>query len=144
MLVARWSDAYHMGVPRAHYECRKRGALPIRSSRTARHPLPPARSYSYLPKGAGCARSDPTWVPFSEDLSFPPPAYLRADCAPTSGAHSVFEQPTTFPIRTKPLRSLKRKASSVRFSTVAVAAGFIDTPRDMRGYAVKSYTQEGS
>ncbi|WP_373422993.1 catalase [Sphingomonas kyeonggiensis] len=47
-------------------------------------------------------------------------------------------------MRTKPLRSLKRKASSVRFSTVAVAAGFIDTPRDMRGYAVKSYTQEGS
>ncbi|CAM3925629.1 catalase [Bordetella muralis] len=32
----------------------------------------------------------------------------------------------------------------VRFSTVAGGAGSIDTPRDVRGFAVKFYTQEGN
>ena len=32
----------------------------------------------------------------------------------------------------------------VRFSTVAGGAGSVDTPRDVRGFAVKFYTQEGN
>ena len=32
----------------------------------------------------------------------------------------------------------------MRFSTVAGGAGSIDTPRDVRGFAVKFYTQEGN
>ncbi len=31
-----------------------------------------------------------------------------------------------------------------RFSTVAGGAGSIDTPRDVRGFAVKFYTREGT
>ena len=31
-----------------------------------------------------------------------------------------------------------------RFSTVAGGAGSVDTPRDVRGFAVKFYTQEGN
>jgi catalase len=32
----------------------------------------------------------------------------------------------------------------VRFSTVAGGAGSVDTPRDVRGFAVKFYTDEGN
>ena len=32
----------------------------------------------------------------------------------------------------------------VRFSTVAGGAGSVDTPRDVRGFAVKFYTEEGN
>ena len=32
----------------------------------------------------------------------------------------------------------------VRFSTVAGGAGSVDTPRDVRGFAVKFYTREGN
>ena len=31
-----------------------------------------------------------------------------------------------------------------RFSTVAGGAGSVDTPRDVRGFAVKFYTKEGN
>ena len=32
----------------------------------------------------------------------------------------------------------------VRFSTVAGSTGSVDTPRDVRGFAVKFYTKEGN
>ena len=32
----------------------------------------------------------------------------------------------------------------VRFSTVAGGAGSVDTPRDVRGFAVKFYTKQGN
>ena len=32
----------------------------------------------------------------------------------------------------------------MRFSTVAGGAGSVDTPRDVRGFAVKFYTEEGN
>ncbi|MGZ5909574.1 MAG: catalase [Reyranella sp.] len=64
-----------------------------------------------------------------------------------SGAHGYFE----------PLRGMSRltKASFLqdpgkrtkvfaRFSTVAGGAGSVDTPRDVRGFAVKFYTDEGN
>jgi catalase len=64
-----------------------------------------------------------------------------------SGAHGYFQ----------PLKSLSRltKASFLqdpnkrtrvfaRFSTVAGGAGSVDTPRDVRGFAVKFYTDEGN
>jgi len=64
-----------------------------------------------------------------------------------SGAHGYFQ----------PLKNLSRftKASFLqdpakrtkvfaRFSTVAGGAGSVDTPRDVRGFAVKFYTDEGN
>ena len=38
----------------------------------------------------------------------------------------------------------KRTPVFVRFSTVAGGAGSVDTPRDVRGFAVKFYTDEGN
>jgi catalase len=64
-----------------------------------------------------------------------------------SGAHGYFEL-------TKPLNSYttagiltnrgQRTPVFCRFSTVAGGAGSVDTPRDVRGFAVKFYTQEGN
>jgi catalase len=64
-----------------------------------------------------------------------------------SAAHGFFEV-------TRPLSDvsradfLQRKGERtpvfVRFSTVAGGAGSIDTPRDVRGFAVKFYTKEGN
>ncbi len=64
-----------------------------------------------------------------------------------SGAHGYFQ----------PYKSMKHVTSAafladpsvktpvfVRFSTVAGGAGSIDLPRDVRGFAVKFYTQEGN
>ena len=64
-----------------------------------------------------------------------------------SAAHGFFQ----------PYKSMKRVTSAAfladpgvktpvfaRFSTVAGGAGSIDTPRDVRGFAVKFYTQEGN
>ncbi len=64
-----------------------------------------------------------------------------------SGAHGYFQ----------PYKSMKHVTSAgfladpkvktpvfVRFSTVAGGAGSVDTPRDVRGFAVKFYTQEGN
>ncbi|MFO1160915.1 MAG: catalase [Reyranellaceae bacterium] len=64
-----------------------------------------------------------------------------------SGAHGYFQ----------PLKNLsrltraaflqdpgKRTKVFVRFSTVAGGAGSVDTPRDVRGFAVKFYTNEGN
>src|SRR3984885_2784109 len=64
-----------------------------------------------------------------------------------SGAHGYFQ----------PYRSMKHVTSAgflsdpkiktpvfVRFSTVAGGAGSVDLPRDVRGFAVKFYTQEGN
>ena len=39
---------------------------------------------------------------------------------------------------------VKKTPVFVRFSTVAGGAGSVDTPRDVRGFAVKFYTQEGN
>ena len=38
----------------------------------------------------------------------------------------------------------KRTKVFARFSTVAGGAGSVDTPRDVRGFAVKFYTEEGN
>ncbi|GAA0734468.1 catalase [Sphingomonas japonica] len=63
-----------------------------------------------------------------------------------SGAHGVFEA-------TDDISDLSRAAVFtkgaktevfVRFSTVAGGAGSVDTPRDVRGFAVKFYTREGN
>ena len=64
-----------------------------------------------------------------------------------SGAHGYFQ----------PLKGLSRLTKAdflqdpnrrtkvfVRFSTVAGGAGSVDTPRDVRGFAVKFYTEEGN
>jgi catalase len=63
-----------------------------------------------------------------------------------SGAHGVF-------VATDDISDLSRAAVFrkgeetevfVRFSTVAGGAGSVDTPRDVRGFAVKFYTSEGN
>jgi catalase len=64
-----------------------------------------------------------------------------------SGAHGYFEltkslkQYTTAKILTE---TGKRTPLFARFSTVAGGAGSVDTPRDVRGFAVKVYTSEGN
>ena len=63
-----------------------------------------------------------------------------------SGAHGYFE--TTDPIPHLTRASFLSKKGKVpvftRFSTVAGGAGSVDTPRDVRGFAVKFYTEEGN
>ncbi len=64
-----------------------------------------------------------------------------------SAAHGVFEVTKAIPALTK--AGLFQKTGNqcpvfTRFSTVAGGAGSIDTPRDVRGFAVKFYTDEGN
>src|SRR3546814_11480791 len=64
-----------------------------------------------------------------------------------SGAHGVFECTRAIPELTKASIFQKEGASCpvfVRFSTVAGGAGSVDTPRDVRGFAVKLYTETGT
>jgi catalase len=64
-----------------------------------------------------------------------------------SGAHGVFECTKAIPELTKASIFQKAGASCpvfVRFSTVAGGAGSVDTPRDVRGFAVKLYTDSGN
>ncbi|EQB01129.1 catalase [Sphingobium baderi] len=64
-----------------------------------------------------------------------------------SGAHGVFECTKAIPDLTKASIFQKKGDSCpvfVRFSTVAGGAGSIDTPRDVRGFAVKLYTDTGN
>jgi catalase len=64
-----------------------------------------------------------------------------------SAAHGVFECTDPIPELTRAgLFAEKGKQTPVftRFSTVAGGAGSVDTPRDVRGFAVKFYTDEGN
>ena len=64
-----------------------------------------------------------------------------------SGAHGFFECTAPIPKLTRASLFQKKGARVpvfVRFSTVAGGAGSVDTPRDVRGFAVKFYTQEGN
>ncbi|TCM20360.1 catalase [Novosphingobium sp. PhB165] len=64
-----------------------------------------------------------------------------------SGAHGVFECTRAIPEITKASIFQKKGATCpvfVRFSTVAGGAGSVDTPRDVRGFAVKFYTETGN
>lgn len=64
-----------------------------------------------------------------------------------SAAHGVFELYESLSSITK-ADLFQRKGETVpvfaRFSTVAGGAGSVDTPRDVRGFAVKFYTQQGN
>jgi catalase len=64
-----------------------------------------------------------------------------------SGAHGYFEcyAPLTEYTRAAPFQAAgKQTPFFVRFSTVAGERGSIDTARDVRGFAVKFYTDEGN
>ena len=64
-----------------------------------------------------------------------------------SGAHGVFELTHSLGKYTtaKILTEVGKKTELfTRFSTVAGGAGSVDTPRDVRGFAVKFYTSEGN
>ena len=64
-----------------------------------------------------------------------------------SAAHGVFTCTDPIPDLTRAsLLSEKGKETPVfvRFSTVAGGAGSVDTPRDVRGFAVKFYTDQGN
>jgi hypothetical protein len=64
-----------------------------------------------------------------------------------SGAHGYFECTEDITALTKaaPFRAIgKRTPVFVRFSTVAGERGSADTVRDVRGFAVKFYTEEGN
>ncbi|QDZ08098.1 catalase [Sphingomonas panacisoli] len=63
-----------------------------------------------------------------------------------SGAHGVFEATDDISDLSKAALFTKGEKTEVfvRFSTVAGGAGSVDTPRDVRGFAVKFYTREGN
>jgi len=64
-----------------------------------------------------------------------------------SAAHGVFECTQAIPELTSAglfAAVGKQTPVFVRFSTVASGAGSVDTPRDVRGFAVKFYTEEGN
>ena len=63
-----------------------------------------------------------------------------------SGAHGYFECTDPIPELTRAgvLAKKGRTEVFVRLSTVAGGAGSMDTPRDVRGFAVKFYTDEGN
>src|SRR5471030_1567739 len=63
-----------------------------------------------------------------------------------SGAHGYFEATDDISDLTKAALFKKGEKTPVfaRFSTVAGGAGSVDTPRDVRGFAVKFYTTEGN
>ena len=63
-----------------------------------------------------------------------------------SGAHGVFEATDDISDLSKAAVFQKGEQTEVfvRFSTVAGGAGSVDTPRDVRGFAVKFYTKEGN
>lgn len=64
-----------------------------------------------------------------------------------SAAHGFFELTESLAdiTRAKVLTEVGEKTEVfVRFSTVAGGAGSVDTPRDVRGFAVKLYTKEGN
>ena len=64
-----------------------------------------------------------------------------------SAAHGFFELYDSLADITKAdlfQRAGERTPVFTRFSTVAGGAGSVDTPRDVRGFAVKFYTQEGN
>ena len=64
-----------------------------------------------------------------------------------SAAHGVFELTESLEkyTRARILTEVGEKTEVfVRFSTVAGGAGSVDTPRDVRGFAVKFYTREGN
>ena len=63
-----------------------------------------------------------------------------------SGAHGYFEATDDISDLTKAAVFTKGEKTEVfvRFSTVAGGAGSVDTPRDVRGFAVKFYTREGN
>ncbi|MBN9015856.1 MAG: catalase [Rhizobiales bacterium] len=64
-----------------------------------------------------------------------------------SAAHGFFELTQSLDgfTRAKILTEVGEKTEVfVRFSTVAGGAGSVDTPRDVRGFAVKFYTKEGN
>jgi catalase len=64
-----------------------------------------------------------------------------------SAAHGVFELHTSL-ARYTTAKVLTQTGKPVplfcRFSTVAGGAGSVDTPRDVRGFAVKFYTEQGN
>ncbi len=64
-----------------------------------------------------------------------------------SGAHGFFELFESLSDITKAdifQRAGEKTPLFARFSTVAGGAGSVDTPRDVRGFAVKFYTQQGN
>lgn len=63
-----------------------------------------------------------------------------------SGAHGVFEATADISDLSRAAVFTKGEKTEVfvRFSTVAGGAGSVDTPRDVRGFAVKFYTREGN
>jgi catalase len=63
-----------------------------------------------------------------------------------SGAHGFFEATADISDLTKAalFKAGEKTPVFARFSTVAGGAGSVDTPRDVRGFAVKFYTSEGN
>ena len=64
-----------------------------------------------------------------------------------SGAHGYFELTKSLQAHTRAAILTEVGARTevfARFSTVAGGAGSVDTPRDVRGFAVKFYTKEGN
>ncbi len=83
-----------------------------------------------------------------EDLSLRPRTHPRADRPRPWQRRAWLLRDVRITRRadtSRPVHKAKQKTPVfVRFSTVAGGAGSVDTPRDVRGFAVKFYTQEGN
>lgn len=81
-----------------------------------------------------------------KNYPFWPRAYPWAYRTRGSAAHGYFELTKSLAKFTtaKVLTEVGKIPLFARFSTVAGGAGSVDTPRDIRGFAVKIYTDEGN
>ena len=120
---------------------RIRRSPPTRACRspTTRTRCGPIRAGRRCSKTSSCARRSPT----STTSGSPSASSTRAARA----AHGYFELTASLAEYTtaKILTEVgERTPVFTRFSTVAGGAGSVDTPRDVRGFAVKFYTKEGN
>ena len=100
----------------------------------------PARAARRCSRISSCARRSSTSTTS---------ASRSASCMPAARrAHGYFElhrvASRAHARRRSSAKKGKRTPVFARFSTVAGGAGSVDTPRDVRGFAVKFYTKEGN
>ena len=126
-------------------ECRRSGRSGSRPTRERRSPTIRIRSRAAT-RGPTPARR---FHPAREDHPFRPRAHPRAHraCARLrrrTATSSRRNRSPSSPGRPSCRTRRRRPPVFVRFSTVAGGAGSVDLPRDVRGFAVKFYTEEGN
>ncbi len=130
-------DELHQQAGGAHPPLTTNQGMPVSDNQNS------LRAYAARADAAG------RFHPAREDHPLRPRAHPRAHraCARLRGARLLRADQVA--VRSTPPRSIltevgERTPVFTRFSTVAGGAGSVDTPRDVRGFAVKFYTQEGN